>query len=132
MFPTGIALTDGGHKFQQSQSTVALSADYKEAFYTWLRSEGKQISAALYEGAGSAGGFVVPVMVDGQIVPLAPQESAVRNLATVIPTSMDIKIPQKASFGAVAIKSESGASTNLFTESDPTLSQITLFDTKRQ
>jgi HK97 family phage major capsid protein len=60
------------------------------------------------------------------IVPLAPLEVGVRKVAMVIPISMDIKIPTKASFGAVALKAESGATQNAFTESNPTLSQITL------
>ena len=39
---------------------------------------------------------------------------------------MDIKLPQQTAFGTAAAKSESGGSTNSFSESDPTLAQITL------
>ena len=51
---------------------VVLGEDYYNAFHTWIGTHGQQIDAALYEGAGSAGGYAVPVIVDGQIVPLAP------------------------------------------------------------
>jgi hypothetical protein len=44
-------------------------------------------------------------MVDDQIVPLAPNEMAVRRLAQVIPTTMDIKIPVKATFSTATAKS---------------------------
>ena len=64
--------------------------------------------------------------MDQQIVPLAPLEVGVRKVAMVIPTAMDIKIPIKSAFGQVAIKAESGATANLFTETDPTLQQFTL------
>jgi len=80
------------------------------------------LSAALYEGTGGSGGYAVPIVVDDQIIPLAPQEMSVRKLALVIPTTSDIKFPQKASFGTATAKAETSA----FTESDTTLSQVTL------
>jgi HK97 family phage major capsid protein len=120
-----------------------LSADYAQDFYTMVRTKGTQLgshlsegadghggfvlpgfkpSAALYEGAESAGGYAVPLVVDDQIVPLAPQEMAVRRVATVIPTVSDIKIPQKNTFSTASAKAETAS----FTESEPTLTQITL------
>jgi HK97 family phage major capsid protein len=79
-------------------------------------------SAALYEGSSAAGGYAVPLVVDDQIVPLAPQEMSVRKIAQVIPTTMDIKIPTKQSFSTAAAKAE----TSSFTESEPTIGQFTL------
>jgi HK97 family phage major capsid protein len=79
-------------------------------------------SAALYEGSNTAGGYAVPVVVDDQIVPLAPNEMSVRQLAQVIPTRMDIKIPTKQSFSTATAKAETAS----FTESEPTISQFTL------
>lgn len=70
-----------------------LSADYRDAFYTYLGSNGTKMSAALYEGSNPAGGFIVPLTVEGQVVPLAPTDMGVRAIASVIPTAMDIKIP---------------------------------------
>lgn len=118
-------LVDGKRAYL-SEPKRMLNAGYADAFVDWLRSGGTRIDAALYEGGDAQGGFVVPSVVDQMIVPLAPSESAVRRLAMVIPTSMDIKIPRKSTFGAVAIKAESGASANTFTESDPMLDQTAL------
>ena len=105
---------------------VVLSEDYFNDFFTWIGSRGQQIGAALYEGAGPAGGYTVPVIVEGQVVPLAPTEMGVRSVATVVPTASDIKIPVAASFGTAAAKAESGAADNFFQESDPSLNQFTL------
>jgi HK97 family phage major capsid protein len=99
-----------------------LSSDYTDAFYAYVSSNGVRLEAALYEGSDSAGGYAVPITVDDQIVPLAPMEMGVRSLAMVIPTSMDIKVPQKAGFGQAALKAENAS----FTEVDPTLGQFTL------
>lgn len=116
-----VLLIDGGRRYQANRQ-VQLSAEYPDEFYQYIASGGTKIGAALYEGSSPAGGYAVPVTVDDQIVPLAPNEMAVRRLAQVIPTVMDIKIPQKGSFGTATAKAENSA----FTESDPTLSQITL------
>jgi HK97 family phage major capsid protein len=105
---------------------VVLSEDYYNDFHTWIGTRGQQMGAALYEGTGSAGGFTVPVIVDGQVVPLAPTEMGVRTVAAVIPTATDIKIPRAASFGTAAAKAESGAADNFFAGTDPTLEQFTL------
>src|SRR5436305_42918 len=78
---------------------VVLSGDYYNDFFTWIGSRGQQIGAALYEGTGSAGGYAVPVIVDGQVVPLAPTEMGVRSIAHVIPTSSDIKVPRGLTLG---------------------------------
>jgi HK97 family phage major capsid protein len=101
---------------------LRLSGDYADAFFSYIASGGTQAHAALYEGSNSGGGYAVPIVVDDQIVPLAPNEMAVRQLATVVPTTSDMKIPQKGSFGTASGKAENAA----FTEIDPTLSQITL------
>jgi HK97 family phage major capsid protein len=108
------------------QPQRVLTSDYPDAFFNYIASGGKEISAALYEGSGSSGGYVVPIVVDDQIVPLAPNEMAVRRLAEVIPTTSDIKFPTQASFATAALKTESGSTVYSFTESDPTLAQFTL------
>jgi Predicted phage phi-C31 gp36 major capsid-like protein len=106
---------------------TTLSSAYQEAFYDWVGSGGTNLAnLALYEGGNTAGGFAVPVITDNVIVPLAPQEMAVRRLARVVPTTNDLKVPIKATFGTAAIKAESGASTNVFTDSDPTIGQFEL------
>src|SRR5581483_5162212 len=106
---------------------VVLSEDYYNDFHTWIGSRGQQIGASLYEGAGSAGGFTVPVIVEGQVVPLAPTEMGVMSIATVVPTASDIKIPRQTAYSTAAGKAESGGGAdNFFADSDPTLDQLTL------
>jgi HK97 family phage major capsid protein len=113
--------SDGSHRTLKAPERT-LSHDYVEAFYAFLSSKGTQTSAALYEGSDGAGGYAVPIVVADQIVPLAPNEMAVRQLATVIPTSSDIKLPTQLTFGAVTAKAENAA----FTEGDPSIGQFTL------
>jgi HK97 family phage major capsid protein len=118
-----IPAVPGAEGRKQSNGVIQrLSADYAEQFLEYVQSNGRTIGASLSEGTNSAGGYAVPVVVDGQIVPLAPSESAVRQLATVIPTTSDIKLPRKGTFGVATAKAEAAA----FTENDPTLEQFTL------
>ena len=101
-----------------------LSRDYRNAWIQYVSD--KKIIAALYEGADSAGGYAVPVTVDGQILPLAGEDSALRRVARVITTDGDIKIPLEVSETAADTKAESGASDFAFDLSGPTLSQTLL------
>ncbi|MGA1981876.1 MAG: phage major capsid protein [Acidobacteriaceae bacterium] len=126
--PNGVILVDGGRRVSipgQREQRV-LSQDYSDAFYSYIQSGGTKMEAALYEGAEGSGGYVVPSMVDQQIVPLAPPDEGVRSVAMVIPTVMDVRIPIKGSFGVAGAKAESGAASNTFPETDPTLGQFTL------
>jgi HK97 family phage major capsid protein len=119
----GIQLTRDN--FGEGSITPILSSrfsrDYQEGFYSWLGRKGA-MSAALYEGANNFGGYAVPVTVDQQIVPLAPQDSAVRRIATVIPTKSDIKVPQITVRTPVSAVAE----TTSFPTASPTLGQFTL------
>jgi HK97 family phage major capsid protein len=121
-FPSGQILVDGNSRRLQKEATKVLSEDYADGFYDYISSNGQNISAAMYEGSNPAGGYAVPIVVDDQIVRLAPQEMAVRRLATVLPTTSDIKVPQKGAFGVASAKAENSA----FGEVDPTLTQFTL------
>ncbi len=146
MFKGGRLLTDeapsrmvgsGGERYQPR----VLSRQYQSDLLSYLQSGGKKVSegladfgdpiggypltrfdAALYEGAAGSGGYAVPIVVDDQIVPLAPQELAIRQISTVIPTRSDIKIPTKTAFGSSAAKAETSA----FGGTQPTLGQFTL------
>jgi len=145
----GNLLMNSGLASPGSRNQTPMSEDYTNAFMAFLRSGGKQasdtlsegfdplfggfalpslpgVSAALYEGSGAAGGFATTAPTDPNIIPLAVQDLGVRSLARVITTTNDLKLPSQSTFGAAGIKAESGAATNLFTESDPTLAQITL------
>jgi HK97 family phage major capsid protein len=122
MFPNGTVIVDGGRRYQVNKPTPQLSAEYADDFYQYVATRGQRVGAALYEGSSPAGGYAVPVTVDDQIVPLAPQEMSVRQLAQIIPTVSDIKIPVKSSFGVASAKAELSA----FAESDLSLTQVTL------
>lgn len=125
-FPQGATvLVDGGRRFTK-QPTRVFSADYETGFFDYIASNGQNVSAAMYEGNGSSGGYAVPITVDSQIVPLAPTDTGVRKLATVLPTAMDIKIPRQITLSTASVKAESGVTINSFTESEPTLDQFTL------
>jgi len=121
----GVLIVDGGRRTEVKQQRV-LSAEYASDFFDYIASGGQRVGAALYEGSSPAGGYVVPITVDQNVVPLAPPDMGVRAVATVYPTTMDVKIPRKGSFGVAGAKAESGASSNTFPETDPTLEQFTL------
>jgi HK97 family phage major capsid protein len=114
-------------QLRSTQPAKFFSAEYLAAFTSFVRSGGSQLSAALYEGSNPNGGYSVPVVVaDGRIVPLAPQESAIRRLATVVPTTSDVLIPFETTVGTAAAKPESGGSTNNFGGASPALSRFLL------
>jgi HK97 family phage major capsid protein len=100
---------------------TVLDRSYPDVFYGYLKG-GRSLDASLYEGAAGSGGYAVPITVDDQIVPLAPQDMAVRRLATVIPTEMDVLVPQKATFSLSELVPETSA----FPQSQPSLAQFTL------
>jgi HK97 family phage major capsid protein len=122
MIPSGERAGEGGARGFAQPPARNLSEAYADDFFAFVASGGREMGAALYEGANGAGGFAVPSMVDGTIVPLAPTEMGVRKLANVIPTIMDMKVPTKSSFGVATGKAENA----VFTESDLTLGQFTL------
>jgi HK97 family phage major capsid protein len=111
-----------GRPFTTAKGEVHFSSAYADDFHDYIASGGTRMGAALYEGSSPAGGYAVPITVDSQIVPLAPQEMGVRTIANVVPTIMDMKIPRSGSFGTAAAKAETSA----FTESEPTLDQFLL------
>jgi HK97 family phage major capsid protein len=120
--PQQIPHVESGHA-EEPMTPARFAADYSRAFYSRIATgPSPAINAALGEGTDVAGGFAVPVIVDGQIVPLAPSDLAVRNLARVIPTTSDIKSPGAAALSTAAAKSEASA----FTASVPSLNQFTL------
>jgi len=126
-----------------------LTAEYRKDFAAWAKSRGKNIgaamtlgldseggfafpasrraSAAAYEGSGGSGSFILPVVVEQQIIELAPPEIGVESIATVYPTTTDIRLPRKTAHGTAASKAESTTSTpTSFAGTDPTLDQLTL------
>ncbi|MBB5059093.1 HK97 family phage major capsid protein [Granulicella aggregans] len=99
-------------QFSNVGTSKKLSAQYANAFTSWLRGAGNpgtEMMAALNEGSNPAGGFAVPVIVDGQIVPLAPIDAGVRSLATVITTTSDMKVPFETTAATATAKPEASA-----------------------
>jgi HK97 family phage major capsid protein len=145
----GQIIMDGGLASPGNRNQKPMGEEYTNAFVSFLRSGGKQagsalgegfdpmfggfalpalpgVSAAMYEGSSGAGGYAVNVPTDSQIIPLAVPDLGVRSIARAIGTANDIKLPSQSTFGTAGVKAESGASTNTFPESNPTLSQILL------
>ncbi len=122
----GTLIMDNGRRYNATPQQKFLSNQYAEAFFDYVASGGSRVDAALYEGADNAGGYTVPLTVESNVIPLAPPDQGVRQVATVIPTVMDIKLPRKGAFGVAGAKPESGASSNSFPETDPVLEQVTL------
>jgi HK97 family phage major capsid protein len=108
-------------KPQEALIPDRFSRDYYHAFQGYLGGGGP-LNAALYEGASPAGGYAVPVEVAGSVVPLAPQDSAIRRISKVIPTRSDLKVNQALTRGAFAAKAETSA----FPTAQPSLSQFTI------
>ncbi len=125
---TDLGVVVDGKRHYHSETQRVLSAEYASDFFAWIGSNGQKVGAALYEGGdGSAGGFAVPSFVDQQIIPLAPAETGIRKLATVIPTVADLKLPRKKAHGTAAAKAEGdGTGTNVFTGTGPQLEQTVL------
>jgi HK97 family phage major capsid protein len=142
-------LLSGGVGAPAKRGQTQMSPEYNESFLAFLRSGGKQtgsalsegfdpmfggfalpalpgMSSALYEGSSGAGGAAVNVPTDGQIIPLAVPDLGVRSVARALATATDIKLPSQSTFGTAGVKAESGGSDNAFSESNPTLAQITL------
>jgi HK97 family phage major capsid protein len=111
------------HQEERGETPIPerFSRDYFHAFYGYLGGGGP-LNAALYEGVSSAGGYAVPIEVAGTVVPLAPQDSAIRRLAKVLPTRSDLKVTQAITRGAFAAKAETSA----FSTAQPSLSQFTI------
>lgn len=127
-----------------------LSAEYRKDFAAWARSRGSKIGATMglgldseggfafpaqrrmsatnaYESGSGSGSFILPVVVEQQIIELAPPEMGVESIATVYPTTTDMRLPRKTAHGTAAAKAESITGTvTSFAGTDPTLDQLTL------
>lgn len=85
------------------------------------------LRAANYEGGSTSGASIVPVVIEQQIVPLAPPVIGIESIASVLPTTTDLKFPRKKAHGAAAAKAEgTGDGNNLFTGTSPQTEQYTL------
>jgi HK97 family phage major capsid protein len=120
----GMLATDKNKRLIQAPKR--LSAEYAEGFLAYVRSVGRDVSAALYESSNPAGGYAVPIVTDGHIIPLATEDTAIRRVATVIPTTADRRYGKQATLGTAVAKTESGSSANSFAGTEPTLAGFML------
>jgi HK97 family phage major capsid protein len=108
----------GGYFFPGSES------------YTQQRAANGKPNSAMYEGtnggSNGAGGYAISIPTVQQVVPLAMPDLGIFDASMVVPTANDVKIPQQASFGTSALKSESNSSIATFGGADPALGQIEL------
>jgi HK97 family phage major capsid protein len=135
---------------EASNSNPLRSAEYFAAMSEFIRSAGKSApevlragfdatgngfkvmlpkgwNAASYEGGSTSGAPIVPSQVEQSFVPLAPPVYGIESIASVIPTTQDLKFPRKTAHGTAALKAEgTGNGSNLFTGSTPTVDQYTL------
>lgn len=109
---------------------LTLTAEYAEAFFANFAELGRIRNDILFEGAdtdSATGGVVAPVVYEGQVVPLAPTDIALRQLATVRPTVNDVKIPVQLTRAVAALKAQStSGGTNSFSATNPTVALKTL------
>lgn len=99
----------------QQESRRTFSRQYFTSFYDGLL--GLKPSAAAYEGAPSNLEDIVPVFVDGTVIPFPADVGAIRRLAYVLPTTTDLIFAPVTSAGTVAQKLEGmpfGVSTSTF------------------
>jgi len=111
---------------------VFASKDYEQAFRAYAVSGGRDVPSLLRsnqfhatnlsEGTGSAGGFVLPTTVEQQITQITAGDVAMRQLATVVPTTQDIAYPVESSIGAAGQVGE----TSTYTVNDPAIALKTL------
>ena len=102
--------------------TGRASDAYKAAMLTALRSNFRQISNVLVEGADAAGGYLVPDEWDTRLIEALDEGNVVRKLGTAIQTSGERKINVAASKPAASWIEEGGE----LVFSDATFSQVIL------
>lgn len=102
--------------------TGRASEEYRKSMLNALRSNFKQISDVLQEGADADGGYLVPEEYDKRLIDVLDEENIMRKLGTKITTSGEHKINIAATKPAAAWIEEGGA----LTFGDATFSQILL------
>jgi len=110
--------------------SVKLSEEYREAFYRNFSKLGSVRNDLLFEGAdadSAEGGVVAPIVFEDSVIPLAPTNMALRQLAFVTPTQNDIKIPCEVTRSTAAVKQQSTTGgTHSFAATNPTIVLKTL------
>jgi HK97 family phage major capsid protein len=105
------------------EKTGRAAADYKKAFWNAMRGRNiPGVQNALQIGTDSEGGYLVPTEFETTLTAALEEENVIRQLAKVITTSGDRKIPVVATKGAASWVDEEGA----IPESDDAFGQVSL------
>jgi HK97 family phage major capsid protein len=111
---------------QQSEPTgITATAEYKDAFYAFARrgnTARPEILAALGEGSGAAGGYLVPVSLDNAIQQKAALQAAMRRVSRVIQTTSDRNFALEGDLSVAAWTVEADS----IPETTPTFDRVTL------
>ena len=81
-------LTQPGAADDKSEKRGRASDEYRKATMRALRTNFQEISNVLREGSDADGGYLVPEEWDSRLIEELENVSIMRNLATVIPTSL--------------------------------------------
>ena len=104
------------------KKTGRASDEYKEAYLRAIRTEFKQISDVMEEGADANGGYLVPDEYDSRLIDVLTEENIMRSHGTTITTSGEHKINIAATKPAASWIEEGDP----LTFGNATFSQITL------
>jgi len=113
------AVGDGADK------TGRATGEYKQAFWNAMRGQhdaAGTVYNALRIGSDPDGGYLVPTEFEARIISALEEENAIRQIANVITTSGDRKIPVVATKGTASWVDEEGA----IPESDDKFGQVAL------
>jgi len=105
------------------EKTGRASAEYKKSFWNVMRGRTlPNVENALKTGIDSEGGFLVPEEFERTLIQALEEENIIRQLAKIITTGSDRKIPVVATKGHASWVDEEGA----IPESDDSFGQVTL------
>jgi HK97 family phage major capsid protein len=105
------------------EKTGRASGEYKKSFWSAMRGKSAvTVQNALQIGTDSEGGYLVPDEFEATLITALEEENILRQLATVITTGGDRKIPVVATKGTASWVDEEGA----IPESDDSFGQVSL------
>ena len=108
---------------EDKEKTGRASDEYKKAFWNAMRGQvSSTIQNALQIGTDSKGGFLVPEEFERTLVDALEEENVIRQIANIITSVNDQKIPIVATKGTASWVDEEGA----IPESDDSFGQVTL------
>jgi len=111
---------------KHDEGNVRASKEYEAAYKQYVMSRGRMVPTILADnvetGDFASDGVLLPTTFDRAVVELANNDSVMRQLGTVIPTTVDVPFPVETARGDAAATAEapSNGSLNLYHQDDPT------------